>query len=78
MKQPVTLRLDPGLLAAARHCAEQENRTLTNFVETVLKQHIVKAQGNSKMLLDWQQKQSPGRAAKPGRGTPSRAMYDDG
>jgi hypothetical protein len=45
MKHPVTLRIDPELLAASRRCAAVENRTLTNFVETVLKQHIIKARG---------------------------------
>lgn len=51
MKQPVTFRLDPDLLAAARFCAERENRTLTNFVETVVKQHVVRAHGYSERSL---------------------------
>jgi hypothetical protein len=37
MKQPITIRLDPELLAAARLRAKEENRTLTNFLETALK-----------------------------------------
>jgi hypothetical protein len=40
VKQVVTFRLDPGLLAKARHFAQRENRTLTNFVETLLKQAV--------------------------------------
>jgi len=40
LKQVVTFRLDPGLLAKARHSAQRENRTLTNFVETLLKQAV--------------------------------------
>jgi hypothetical protein len=32
MKQPITI--DPELLATARICAKEENRTLTNFLET--------------------------------------------
>jgi hypothetical protein len=48
MKQAVTFRIDPDLLAAARQCASRENRTLTNFVETVLKQHIVDVSGSPK------------------------------
>jgi hypothetical protein len=40
LKQLVTFRLDPGLLAKARDSAQRENRTLTNFVETVLKQAV--------------------------------------
>ena len=42
MKRAVTFRLDPDLLTAARNCAKEENRTLTNFIETLLKQHIAK------------------------------------
>ena len=40
MKQAVTLRLDPTLLAEAKRIAGSENRTLTNFVETLLKTRI--------------------------------------
>lgn len=40
MKQPITIRLDPELLAAARICAKEENRTLTNFLETALKERF--------------------------------------
>jgi hypothetical protein len=40
MKQPVTFRLDRDLLEKARRTAAAENRTLTNFVETVLKRSI--------------------------------------
>jgi hypothetical protein len=37
LKKLVTFRFDPDLLAKAQTKAQQENRTLTNFVETVLK-----------------------------------------
>ncbi|MCJ2119535.1 hypothetical protein MKK65_23705 [Methylobacterium sp. J-001] len=40
MKTPIALRIDPELLAAARECARQDNRTLTNFIETALRQRI--------------------------------------
>ena len=40
MKQPITIRLDPDLLATARIHAKQENRTLTNFLETALKERF--------------------------------------
>ena len=43
MKQLVTFRFDAELLAKARHSAQRENRTLTNFVETVLKQAVDEA-----------------------------------
>jgi hypothetical protein len=47
MKQPITIRLDPELLANARICAKEENRTLTNFLETVLKERF-KASGGAR------------------------------
>ena len=37
MKQPITVRLDSEMLATARILAKEENRTLTNFLETALK-----------------------------------------
>lgn len=40
MKTAITVRLDPALLAAVRDGAERENRSLTNFIETSLKEHI--------------------------------------
>ena len=40
MKTPLALRIDPNVLAAARECARQDNRTLTNFIETALRQRI--------------------------------------
>jgi hypothetical protein len=39
-KQPLALRIDADLLNEARRCAAGENRTLTNFIETLLKAHI--------------------------------------
>ena len=41
MKTPITVRVDSELLADARRCAREENRTLTNFIETVLRQRVV-------------------------------------
>jgi len=40
MKKPLALRIDPVLLAAARECARRDNRTLTNFIETVLRRRV--------------------------------------
>lgn len=40
MRKAVTLRLEPEVLAEARNCARTENRTLTNFIETLVKQRI--------------------------------------
>ena len=40
MKKLVTFRFDPDLLERVRETARAENRTLTNFVETVLKRSV--------------------------------------
>ena len=40
MKQSVTFRFDPRLLAEAKRVAGAENRTLTNFVETLLLKRV--------------------------------------
>jgi predicted HicB family RNase H-like nuclease len=40
LKKLITFRFDPELLAHARKTAQQQNRTLTNFVETVLKKAL--------------------------------------
>lgn len=42
MKTPITVRIDTDLLLQARRCASSENRTLTNFIETVLCERIIK------------------------------------
>jgi hypothetical protein len=47
MKTPITVRVDPVLLAATRRRARQENRTLTNFIETVLKDRLGPAPSDS-------------------------------
>jgi hypothetical protein len=39
-KQAITIRIDPELLANARLRAKEENRTLTNFLETALKERF--------------------------------------
>lgn len=65
MKHAVTFRLDPDLLAAARHCATRENRTLTNFVETVIKQHLIKTIDPAETAVKTRKKRSrtPGSEA---------------
>jgi len=40
MKTPVTVRIETQLLDEARRCASEENRTLTNFIETVLRRRV--------------------------------------
>jgi hypothetical protein len=37
MKQSIAIRIEANLLKEVRQCASAENRTLTNFIETVLK-----------------------------------------
>lgn len=40
MKTPITVRIDADLLSQARRCAREDNRTLTNFIETILRQKV--------------------------------------
>lgn len=40
MKKAVTFRFEAALLDDARRCAVRENRTLTNFIETLIKMHV--------------------------------------
>ena len=37
MRQSMTIRLDQEVLSQARSYAESENRTLTNYIETLIK-----------------------------------------
>ena len=40
VRKSITMRFDPDLLAKARLQAARENRTLTNFIETVVRQRV--------------------------------------
>ena len=40
MRKPINMRFDPDLLALARIQAARENRSLTNFVETAVRQRV--------------------------------------
>lgn len=40
MRTAITVRVDADLLTEARRCARLENRTLTNFIETLLQRRI--------------------------------------
>jgi hypothetical protein len=40
LKRPLAIRVDPALLQAVRECASLENRTMTNFIETVLRRRV--------------------------------------
>ena len=51
MKKLVTFRFHADVLAKARQLAERENRTLTNFIETILMQAL-KAREKDDSLLE--------------------------
>ena len=40
MKQAISIRIDPKALERGRKAAKLENRTLTNFIETALKERL--------------------------------------
>ena len=40
MKQAISIRIDPKALERGRKAAKLENRTLTNFIETDLKERL--------------------------------------
>ncbi len=60
LKKLVTFRFDPDLLASPRRAAERDNRTLTNFVETVLKAAIDEGGGSKD-----DRQPPPGQAPEP-------------
>jgi hypothetical protein len=39
-EQPFSMRLRSDLKAALKRLADRENRSLTNYVETVLQEHV--------------------------------------
>jgi len=39
-KVPLNIRIDPELLEALKKQAEQENRTLSNLVDTILREYV--------------------------------------
>ena len=40
MRKSMTIRMDPEVLAAARSRARSDNRTVTNYIETVLRRDL--------------------------------------
>jgi len=44
MRTSMTIRLDPAVLAEARRRAALENRTLTNYIETLLRRDLRRAE----------------------------------
>jgi predicted transcriptional regulator len=41
---PFSMRLDPDLKAKLSKLADKENRSLTNYIETLLRQHVEAAE----------------------------------
>jgi hypothetical protein len=39
-KKPITVRMDPALLEQVRMGAARDNRSVTNFIETALRQRL--------------------------------------
>lgn len=46
MKKAVTFRFEADLMTEVRRCAELENRTVTNFIETLLKERVALGQAD--------------------------------
>lgn len=51
MRQSITMRLDPSILSAAKVRAKANNRTLTNYVETLLMRDLVDHDDNVKITI---------------------------
>jgi hypothetical protein len=54
LKTPVTVRLNPDLLAEVRQSAARDNRSLTNFIETALRERVngvARSRGPSESVL---------------------------
>lgn len=45
---PFSMRLDPELKAALQEMADEENRSLTNFVETQLRKIVAERKGTGR------------------------------
>jgi hypothetical protein len=44
-KKPITVRIDPALLEQVRLGAARDNRSVTNFIETALRQRLADGRG---------------------------------
>lgn len=51
-KKVYSFRLDTDMVNQLQRCAEQENRTLSNLVQTVLKRYLMEKQKNK----EWAEK----------------------
>jgi len=59
LKTAITVRVDATLLIEARRCARLENRTLTNFIETLMHRRI--AELASQVVQDGTEAQRPSK-----------------
>ena len=52
MRQPVTVRLDPDVLKVAKAKASGDNRTLTNYIETLMRRdlHLAASEGTIEVI----------------------------
>lgn len=77
MKQAVTMRLDGQLLAKAKLLAEQEHRTLTNFVEALIKRRVSQSQSpNPPEISDAGPRHAKASNSDPARPFEKRAQND--
>lgn len=51
MRHSITMRLDPSILSAAKVRAKANNRTLTNYVETLLMRDLVAHDESTKITV---------------------------
>ncbi len=51
MRKSITMRLDPSILSAAKLRAKANNRTLTNYVETLLMRDLADYDENTKVTV---------------------------
>ncbi|WP_206667638.1 hypothetical protein [Muricoccus nepalensis] len=66
----MTVRIEAGLLEELRQLAREENRTLTNLIETVLRQRLAGAVPSSSAS---EAKAVPARTAKRKKDKPTNA-----
>ena len=62
-KPPVLIRIRPELKAAAEECARAQNRSLSNFIETILDEWLA---ANGYPLTAAPRNKPKGRTGKPG------------
>jgi hypothetical protein len=70
LRHPVTVRLDPKVLSAAKAKAADDNRTLTNYIETLLRRDLRLVPGAAVQVIapsdirDYEPARLPGESRK--------------